>query len=81
MIMSIALKNSVIDKYFGFLFNLDTISKKRLIVRLTESIDVKNSEKFDLKNLFGTWKDSRTSDEIISDIRNSRVDKNDSIDL
>ncbi len=79
--MSIALKNSVIDKYFGFLFNLDTISKKRLIVRLTESIDVKKSEKFDLKKLFGTWEDTRTSDEIIMDIKNSRVDKNDSIDL
>ena len=37
--MRIALKNTTIDKYFGFLTKLDNISKKRLIVKLTESIE------------------------------------------
>ena len=79
--MSIALKNTTIDKYFGFLTRLDNVTKKRLIVKLTESIEVKEKKQFDLKSLYGAWEDSRTSDEIINDIRNSRVEKNKSIDL
>ncbi len=75
MNMRITLKNSTIDKYFGFLTRLDNSSKKRLIVKLTESIEVRELKPFDLKSLHGAWEDSRTSDEIISDIRNSRVEK------
>lgn len=78
--MRIALKNTTIDKYFGFLTKLDNISKKRLIIKLTESIEVKEKKHFDLKNLYGAWEDTRTSDEIINEIRNSRVEKK-SIDL
>jgi hypothetical protein len=47
---------------------------------LTESIEVKEKKHFDLKSLYGAWEDTRTSDEIINDIRNSRVEKK-SIDL
>lgn len=78
--MSIVLKNKTIDKYFGFLSKLDNFSKKRLIVKLTESIDVKEKKYFNLKHLYGSWEDSKSSDEIISDLRNSRVEKN-SIEL
>ncbi len=73
--MKIALKNTTIDKYFSFLTKLDNLSKKRLIIKLTESIEVKEKNHFDLKSLYGAWDDSRTSDEIISDIKNSRVEK------
>jgi hypothetical protein len=78
--MRIALKNNTIDKYFGFLAKLDNISEKQLIVKLTESIEVKEEKHFDLKNLYGALEDTRTSDEIINEIRNSRVEKK-SIDL
>lgn len=79
--MSLALKNTTIDKYFGFLSKLDNVSKKRLIVKLTESIEVKEKKNFDLASLYGAWEDTRSSDEIISDIKNSRVEKKDSINL
>ncbi|MBS1573112.1 MAG: hypothetical protein JST62_12005 [Bacteroidetes bacterium] len=79
--MNIALKNKTIDKYFGFLTRLDNNSKKRLIVKLTESIEVKDKKYFDLKSLYGAWEDERTSDEIINDIKNSRVEKKTLIDL
>lgn len=75
--MSLILTNSTIDKYFGFLTKLDNISKKKLIVKLTESIEVKEETDFDLASLYGAWEDSRSSDEIIKDIRDSRVEKND----
>jgi hypothetical protein len=79
--MNIALKNTTIDKYFGFLTRLDNNSKKRLIVKLTQSIEVKEKKHFDLKSLYGAWEDERTSDEIINDIKSSRVEKKTSIDL
>jgi hypothetical protein len=60
------------DNYFRFLKNLDTESKKRLIIRLTESIEIRE-EPGKLDILFGAWKDSRNADEIIEDIRKSRV--------
>lgn len=79
--MSIALTNATIDKYFGFLKRLDNVTKKRLIVKLTESIEVKEKKTFDLASLYGAWEDTRTSDEIINDIKNSKVEKKDSIDF
>ncbi|HLT33061.1 hypothetical protein [Parapedobacter sp. SGR-10] len=69
--MGLALKKTTIDKYFGFLTRLDNVTKRRLIVKLTESIEVKEKKHFDLKSLYGAWEDSRSSDEIIDDIRNS----------
>ena len=45
--MKIAFKNTTIDKYFGFLTKLDNISKKRLIIKLSESIEVKEEKHFD----------------------------------
>ncbi len=76
--MSLELKNKEIDKYLGFLFRLNNNSKKRLIVKLTKSIEVKQKKDYDFKSLYGAWEDSRTSDEIILDIRDSRVEKSNS---
>ncbi|MBA7543637.1 hypothetical protein ES705_35974 [subsurface metagenome] len=69
---SIAINKKLIDNHFRFLKNLDTDSKKRLIVRLTESIDI-SSKKDKLDKLFGAWKDSRDAEEIIRDIEGSRT--------
>lgn len=71
---SIAVTNRTLDKYFGFLRKLDNNSKKRLIIKLTESIETKEENQFDLKTIYGAWDDSRDSDEIIKSIRDSRVD-------
>lgn len=79
--MSIALTNKTIDKYFGFLTKLDNVSKKRLIIKLTESIEDKEQSKFYLKSLYGAWSDSRSSDEIIQEIRDARVDKKNAIEF
>jgi len=81
--MSLALKNTTIDKYFGFLNRFDNMTKKRLIAKLSESVDRETEEKnsIDLVSLYGAWEDSRSSDEIIDDIRNSRVEKRKSINL
>jgi phosphoribosylformimino-5-aminoimidazole carboxamide ribonucleotide (ProFAR) isomerase len=79
--MGLALTNKTIEKYFGFLIRLDNRSKKKLIIKLTESIEDKGKSKVDLKDLSGAWEDSRDSDEIIKEIRASRVNKQDDIEL
>ena len=72
--MSLVLTNKTIDKYFGFLTRLDNDSKKKLIIKLTESIDTNEVDKIDLKDLYGAWEDDRDADEIIKEIRDSRID-------
>lgn len=80
--MSVSLKNTLIEKYFDFLTRLDNATKRRLIIKLNDSIDiVKEKNNIDLSSLYGAWEDSRSSDEIINDIKNSRVEKRDTIDL
>jgi hypothetical protein len=73
--MSLVLTNKTIDKFFGFLGQIDNDSKKKMIIRLTESIEIKEEPKFNLRSLFGAWEDTRDSSEIIKEIRDSRVEK------
>jgi hypothetical protein len=70
---SIAITDRTLEKYFSFLSKLDNNSKKKLIIKLTESLEIKEDTSFDLTSVYGTWEDSRDSDEIIREIRNSRV--------
>jgi hypothetical protein len=56
---------------------LDNRSKKELIVRLTESLDSKREKPGDVSSLFGAWKDDRSSDEIIRELKEDRVESKD----
>jgi len=69
---NITIDNKALDKYFGLLSRLDNNTKKKLIMRLTESLDFEKEDR-DLKLLFGAWEDTRDADEIIKEIRNARV--------
>jgi hypothetical protein len=71
---NISINNKSLDKYFGLLSRLDNSAKKKLIIKLTESLDFEKKDT-DLKSLFGAWEDSRDADEIIKEIRDSRVNK------
>ena len=79
--MGLAITNKTIEKYFSFLSSLDNRSKKKLIIKLTESIADKNDTDLTLRDLYGAWEDSRDSDEIIKEIKDSRVEKRDNIEL
>jgi len=54
----LTINNKILDKYFRFLINLDIKSKKRLIIKLTESIETAEESDIDLNNLYGAWKDN-----------------------
>ncbi len=66
------------EKYFGLLKGLDNLSKKKLIIKLTESLEIKE-DKVDLRTLFGPWEDKKDSDEIIKEITESRIEKLDNV--
>ncbi len=71
----LAINNKILEKYFRFLARLDNNSKKRLIIRLTESIETESDKKNnDFYKLFGAWNDKRNAEEIINEIRNSRIE-------
>lgn len=65
---------SLAEYYFGSLKNLNAISKLDLISKLSQSL--KENEiisETSLQSLFGAYKSNETADEIIDDIRKSRV--------
>lgn len=72
---SLVTSNKILDKYFGYLKNLDNNAKKSLIIKLTKSIETKTKKTFDINSIFGAWEDDRNSDEIIDEIKSSRVEK------
>ena len=71
---NISINNKALEKYFGLLRRLDNSAKKKLIIKLTASLEFEKKES-DLKSVFGAWEDSRDSDEIIKEIKESRVNK------
>jgi len=77
----LTISSKILDRYFGFLINLDNNSKKRLIIRLTESIETEKKEDTNLNLLYGAWADDRDSDEIIREIRDSRIEKQNNAEL
>lgn len=58
---------------------MDTKSKKRLIIRLMESIEDTETEKKSIASLFGSWVDTRDSESIIKEIRDARTTNRDII--
>lgn len=65
---------SLAEYYFGFLKNLNSESKIKLISKLSQSLLEKElSASESLQSLLGAYKTNETSEEIIEKIRGSRV--------
>lgn len=73
---TLIISDKVLEKYFRFLKKFDVRSKKLLISKLNKSLKMEIPEENKLAELFGAWDDEKTSDEIIEEIKSSRVDKN-----
>lgn len=74
---TLKINSKSIDHYFGYLTKLDNRSKKQLIIKLTKSIDENEPSNSGFDKLFGAWEDSRTAEEIIKDIKDSRTPNRD----
>ena len=75
---NLTITTKVLEKYFEFLVKFDNSTKKKLILKLTNSLKLEEPKPFDLASMFGAWKDDRSYKELISDIKNSRVEPKDS---
>lgn len=67
-------ETQIINAYLELLETLTPKLKLKLIEKLSKSIDKEilvNNDRFEKS--FGAWVDSRDSDEIIAEIRNSRT--------
>ncbi|MCC6514754.1 MAG: hypothetical protein IT275_00210 [Chitinophagales bacterium] len=67
-------ENSNASAYYNLLSNLNESSKLELIAHLSNSIlKNKSSKPKSFERLFGAWKSKETAEEIIDNIRKSRV--------
>lgn len=65
---------SLADYYYGFLKNLNPDSKLDLIAKLSQSLKEEHIvPEESLQSLFGAYKSEETADEIIAELRASRV--------
>ena len=72
--MTSSTKNtSNADYYFGVLKNLNADSKLDLISQLSQSLKSNIIDDTCLESLFGAYESEDTADEIIAEIRSSRV--------
>ena len=68
------INNTIIDGYIELLDNLSPSNKLDLISKLTASVKTDlNSKKSSFKKAFGAFDSKKSAEEIIKDIRNSRV--------
>lgn len=68
------INTTLVDGYVELLDNLSTSSKLDLIAKLTDSVreDLTNKQS-SFKKAFGAFDSKKTAEEIISEIRNSRI--------
>ena len=71
---AIDINTTLIDGYLQLLSNLSADNKLDLISKLTQSVKTDIGErKNSFYKSFGAWESKQTADEIIADIRNSRI--------
>jgi hypothetical protein len=66
------------DSYWALLKGLNSEMKLRLIARLSKSVADETAVRTrhndtDINKFYGAWKDERSAEQIIADIRNDRV--------
>lgn len=67
-------ETQILNNYIGLLDNLNPNIKLKLIERLSKSVKNDIAHKNDeMEKAFGAWKDSKETEQIISEIRNSRT--------
>lgn len=68
------MNTTIVDGYIGLLDNLSTSDKLDLISKLTDSVKTDlTKKKSSFKKAFGAFDSKKSAEEIIDEIRNSRV--------
>ena len=73
--MNTSIQNtSLADYYFGLLKNLNADNKLDLISKLSQSLKQANkTDEISLQSLFGAYKSSESAEEIIAELKASRL--------
>jgi len=68
------INTTIIDGYVELLENLSTNNKLDLISKLSTSVKTDlTKKKYSFKKAFGAFESAKTAEEIIDEIRNSRI--------
>jgi hypothetical protein len=71
---TVEIDNTILDGYSGLLNNLSAANKLDLIARLTAAVKTDlTTKRTTFKLAFGAFDSAKTAEEIITDIRSSRV--------
>jgi len=68
--MNLSISTVAVESYFRLLRNWDANSKKKLIIRLVESLEPRSPA--DFSACFGAWQDDRDAEDIIREIDQAR---------
>ena len=68
--MNISITTDEVDSYFQLVRNWDYRAKKKLIVRLVESLEPTATT--DFSACFGAWQDDREAEDIVREIEHAR---------
>lgn len=71
--MQLKDNTSIANMYLDLLSNLDENNKLEIIEGLSVSIRKNKEKKNTITKAFGAWKSEQSAEEIIKEIRNSRV--------
>ncbi len=73
--MTTEVDTTIVDGYFGLMHNMSNANKKALIDKLVDSIKPEEADEpyKNLKESFGSFKSDKSADEIIEEIRSSRL--------
>lgn len=66
------INNRLIDTYLRLLNSLNLENKLELISRLTHSMKKERKDETELKQLYGAWKDDKSGEQLIKELRNDR---------
>ena len=68
----LTVSENTLNKYFSVLNKLDNNSKKKLIIKLTKSINTESKQDQNINSFFGAWQGNENAEEIIDGITESR---------
>lgn len=74
--MDRSMSLNLIDSYWGLLKNLSADVKLKLIAKLSDSLVKEGDENQSsdvAEQFYGAWKDDKTAEELIKEVRDSRI--------
>ncbi|MGB0879026.1 MAG: hypothetical protein ACPGTO_00490 [Polaribacter sp.] len=68
------LNTSFIDNYLGLIENLSVETKQDLIEKIKKTLKISSAnKKSSITDSFGAWKSKKSADDIITELRKSRI--------